>query len=194
MNKSKVALAVSMTISIVQAILGWITLGIFGLCTVLYLFDQEFQDDVGAAFLVVCLVFDALGVMLLLFSKKHKKLNSEFKKYVYYISAEPTGSINNIAAAMGESVDLVKSNLRLMIDRNYFSNAYIDEQRNCIVISNRAQSGISAELANNNPVVPQQNRAPMELVSVTCRCCGAPKTITRGMVANCDFCGSSING
>ena len=127
MNNSKAAIAVSRLASTIQMLAGVFLLVLFGLCTILYLFDAEFRTDVGGAFLVVSLIFDALGVMLVIFSRKRSKLIKEFKKYVSVICSEQTDSIANLASSMGTSPDVVKNNLELMIKRNYFVNAHINQ-------------------------------------------------------------------
>jgi hypothetical protein len=192
MNNSKVAIAVSKTVAIIQMLIGVFVLFMFGLCTIMYLSDGDFRADVGFAFLVVCIMFDALGFILINLSRKRNRLIKDFKKYVSYISTDPTGSIDNIAASMNTSVDVVKSNMELMIKRNYFVNAHIDANTNCIIIGSNVRNNNTTIESNMNQTSFQQSTPQIQYVPVACKCCGGMNKIAKGSTAECDFCGSPI--
>lgn len=197
MNNSKVAIAVSKTVSIIQMISGIAFVFMFGICIIMYLTDKEFSAETGVAFLIFCLVFDALGIWLITLSRKKSKLMKEFKRYVAVVSADPDGYIPDIAAALGTSQDVVQQNLELMIKKKYFANAYIDRNSGCIVIANKqnaasnaeSQPKASASAYNSNVSTPT-----IEMVTVKCKGCGGINTIQKGTVGECDYCGSSIKG
>lgn len=195
MNNSKVAIVISKLVGTIQLLAGGVILFFFGICTMMYLFDKEFQVDVGAAFLVVSLIFDAIGIMLIIFSRKRKKLINDFKKYVSAISADPTGSIANLAAAVGTSQDVVKKNLELMIRRKYFVNAYINQETNCVVIRNISIANSSQPTVDVQPTINANQQAipKLEYISCTCKSCGGINRVVKGQSAECDFCGSPIN-
>lgn len=195
MKNSKVAIAVSKLVSIVQMFVGMFFLVFFGISTLMYLFDAELAATHGIFSFVICLVFDALGVMLVIFSERRSKLIKEFKKYVSVISSEQTDSIASLASAMGISPDVVKRNIELMIERNYFVNTHINEETGCIIIG----SGTNNQQREARPI-PQTNTAQSQseshtqMIQLTCRCCGGINRIAKGSVSECDFCGSPING
>lgn len=190
MGNSKVAVAVSKLISLVQMISGICVVLFFGLGVIALLS----QGDIVSA--IVCLIFVALGVWLIKVSRKTSKLINEFKKYVAAISHKPDGYIPDIAASIGTSEDVVRTNLELMLKKKYFSNAYIDKSSNCIIISGR-QSG--QNMANSaNASMPTGNVPNMistvEMVTVKCPGCGGINTIAKGQTGECDYCGSGIKG
>lgn len=198
MNNSKVAIAVSKTVSLIQMLAGIAIVFMFGPCTIMYLTDKEFSADVGVGFLIFCLVLDALGVWLIVLSRKKTKLMKEFKKYVAVISQDPNGYIPDIAATLGTSEDVVKNNIEQMIKKKFFSNAYIDRNSNCIVIANKQAVQNATTPANgfmNAQAAPTYNTAPaVEMVTVKCNGCGGINTIAKGQTGECDFCGSAIKG
>lgn len=198
MNKSKVAIVVSNTVSFVQMLAGIAIVFIFGLCTIACFIDKEFLTDGGVVFLIFCLLLDALGVWLIVLSGKKTKLIKKFKKYVAVVSSDPDGYIPDIAASLGTSEDVVKKNLELMIKKNYFANAFIDQNSNCIVIASKQnnivstvhQPQIHATAYASSPVISQA----IEMVMVKCKGCGGINTIQKGVIGECDYCGSSIKG
>lgn len=198
MNNSKVAIAVNRTISLIQVLVGIFLLFIFGICTIMYLADAESRAELGVAFFIFCLLFDALGVWLIAKSRKKNKLIKEFKKYVTAISHDPTGYIPDIAASLGTSEDVVKNNLDLMIKKKFFSNAFIDRNSNCIVIASKQAVQNTTAAPNafvNAPTASTCTTAPaVEMVTVKCNGCGGINTIAKGQTGECDYCGSAIKG
>lgn len=194
MNDSKVKIAVSKTVSFVQILAGVAILLWFGLCTIIYLTDKEFAAEVGVGFLIFCLVLDALGVWLIVLSRKKTKLMREFKKYVAAVSNDADGFIPDIAISLGTSEEVVRKNLELMIKKKYFANAFIDYRTNCIKIANRHDTVANA--AQQTQVNLGVHTAPMaaETVTIKCRGCGGINTIQKGAVGVCDYCGSPIKG
>ncbi len=234
MNKSKAPIAVSKLIGVIQMFWGIFFAFCGGMCTIMYLTDAEFREEVGAGFLITCLIMLAMGIMLIMFSRKRKKLVLEFKKYVAAISTNPTGSIEKLATSVGTPSDIVKKNLDLMIKRKFFVNAFINLETNCIIIGN-TENNISMQQTQQAPqtqptpqasrtqqpttqqrvvMTPEQLRArdqqvaqqvvqqiraqaataSNEIVPIACKCCGGMNKVTKGKIAECDFCGSPING
>lgn len=206
MNRSKAAIVMSAIIEKMQLIAGILILLVFGLCTIVALGDAELASK---GFLPMCLVLDAIGILLIFLSRRRHRLIVDFKKYVSAISGDPTGSIANLAAATGTSQDVVKKNLNAMIQKKYFVNAHINYETNRIIIGNT--------VGNNNPQMtttvkyttkqviipgvshPQQTSAAqpaipkIEYVSYTCKNCGGMNRVVKGQSGECDFCGSPIN-
>lgn len=196
-NKSKTALIVSQITEKMQLILGILILGFFGLGTIGGLTDEELGSD--TAFLVTMIIFDLIGVLLIVLSRLRHKLIKNFKKYVTLLSNDPTGSIANLASALGTSETIVIRNLEKMMKKKYFFNAYIDKGQNRIVLPNReavpaAQpaEAVSAS-ADVTPSAPVSTGAP-EMTTVICKGCGGVNTVPKGGVAECEYCGSGIQG
>lgn len=159
MNKSKSAIVLSTIIEKIQLVVGIIILVVFGLCTIVALIQTELATN---GFLPFCLAVDAIGVVLIVFSRKRHNLIRAFKNYVAKLSNDPTGSIENLAAASGTSVDVVRKNLEKMIDKKYFPNATIDQGLNCIVFPNRKESlsfnTTKAKSTSNSKTITQQSQ------------------------------------
>lgn len=197
MNKSKVAIAVSKIVSIVQMLVGIVILVVFGICTIMCLADKNFFADTGVVFLIFCLVLDALGICLIVLSAKKTNLIKKFKTYVAVVSRNPNGYIPDIAASLGASEDVVKKNIEKMIKKKYFANAYIDHDSNCIVIANKqnlVDNTVQQPKVSTNVSTSSAASQPAEMVTVKCKGCGGINTIQKGAVAECDYCGSSIKG
>lgn len=176
---SKTAIVIGKLIEKIQLIAGIAILIIFGVCTVMLPFMPE-NRTVG--FVIFCIIADILGILLIMLSRKRKKLISTFKNYVNIISGNTSGSIANLAEVTGTSQDIVMNNLELMIKKGYFANAYIDRETNCIVLK-----------ANNSSKKETNESMQSEYVTVTCKCCGGINKIEKGKVGECDFCGSPLN-
>lgn len=191
--KTKVAVTISKLVSLVQLLVGICILFLFGLCTIMYLSDAQFRAemDMGTAFLICCIILDVIGVVFIIFARKRSKLVKEFKKYVCYISNDPSGSIEGLAAAVGSSEDVVKKNLDTMINRNYFRNARVDQRTNCIVFENKAKKQSNHPDKKGNEM---GNTLQIEYTTVTCKCCGGINKIVKGSVTECEYCGSPIKG
>lgn len=243
MNKSKAPIAISKLIGGIQMFWGvWIAF-CGGVCTIMFLTDKEFSGEVGSGFVFSCLIMFGIGIMLIMFSRKRKKLVLNFKKYVAAISTNPTGSIEKLAASVGTPPDIVKKDLDLMIKRKFFVNAFINLETNCIIIGNttnnkstqqtqqapqtqpttqthqapqtsRTQQTTTQQTQQRVIMTPEQLRArdqqiaqqvvqqiraqaataSNETVPVACKCCGGMNKVAKGKIAECDFCGSPING
>lgn len=188
MNSSKAAIVVSQIIEKIEMICGGVWTAFFLLGFIAIIADDE-QD--GAAVAIVILLMAALGILVFLLGHKRKQMRLTFKKYVAQLSVDPTGSLENIAGATGTSVDVVKKNVQYMIKKRFFSNAYLDEMNNQLILSSASSSNTNTD--NVGSSVVQNNE---ETVYVTCNCpnCGGVNKIIKGNVAECDFCGSVIGG
>ena len=127
-------------------------------------------------------MFGIPGGLLAFFAKRNFDFIHQFKRYVAAISKIPTGSISDIAAALKTSVDEVKTNLNLMIQKKFFADAYIDHDTNCIIFAKKQEQSKSTNTNINTS----------NMVTVTCKGCGAVNTIQKGTVGECDYCGTPI--
>lgn len=160
MNKSKSAIVLSTIVEKIQLIVGIFLAIIFGACTIISIAEPLLG---ASGFLVFCIIVDAISVILIVFSRKRHNLIRDFKSYVAILSNDPTGSIENLAASSGTSVDVVKKNLQKMIDRKYFYNATIDHSSNCIILPNRkdyqtVNRPVATSASNGNTIKQQSQR------------------------------------
>ena len=87
MNKSNTAITVSKIISLIQLISGVLLSIFFGLCIIYYVTDANYRVYVGVGFFITSLICEAIGIVLIVFSRKRKKLIKMFREYVSYISS-----------------------------------------------------------------------------------------------------------
>ncbi len=202
MNNSKAAVVVSRIISLIQLLSAIVILFFFGILTIIYITDSEWAAEIGVGSFIVFLVFDAIGILLIVLSRKRSRLIKEFRKYVTVISNDPNGFIPDIAAALGTSEDVVKSNIELMIKKKFFANAFIDKNSNCVVIGNRINMSGNVQVASQNAGFIENTKISSsavkmqvpEMITVKCKGCGGINTLLKGQVGECDYCGSAIRG
>lgn len=187
MNKTKTAIAINKIISLIEMITGITATVFFGMCAVFYITDPQFRVDVGVSFVFVTAAFIAVGVLLIIDSRKRKKLIKEFRDYVMVISNTPNGYIPNIAASLGVSEDIVKEKLEAMIEKKYFVNAFIDKRSNCIVLNNHHAPTQNSFAQNYNSFTDVAKEE-----TVICKNCGGVNTVVKGKTIECDYCGSPI--
>lgn len=188
MNNSKAAIVVSQIIEKIEIIIGGLWAFMFIIVALVSMFDS--QKD-GAGTIIAMWVLGLLGVWVVWKGIRRKNMRLEFKKYVAELSNDPTGTLDNLAAATGTSVDVVKKNLQFMIKKRYFPNAHIDEQENRLVLPSREQktgNQVQNMNFNNNGNIQQA----VEYVTCHCPNCGGINKIVKGSTAECDFCGSPI--
>jgi len=185
-NSSKVTLITTQIIEKVQFIIGIIIVFLFGISALVLTFDKEMDFNT----IIVMYVFVAIGVVFIVLSRRRRRLIKNFKDYVIRLSADPTGSIENLASSVNTSQDIVKANLQKMIYKKYFANAYIDEVQNRIVFPTIIDHN---NVSNNSQQGDVQIKQEAEYLAVTCNNCGGVNKITKGKVQDCEFCGSPLN-
>lgn len=188
MNKSKASLAVSAIIEKIQIVAGLFWGGICVLSALGYMVSDEIFDF---GTIIMLLFFAAFGFWVFSLGKKRAQMRQEFKKYVTQLSVDSSGSLENLASATGTSVDVVKKNLQFMIKKKFFTDAFINEQANQLVLPSMAQR-VQQQPQTFQYAAP--GAAQQELVACTCPCCGGMNKIAKGKTAECDFCGSPLQG
>lgn len=177
MKNTKRAIESSKAISVGQMIVGVFFLFIFGITTVACLYVPEISPDpaVARAFFVICLIFDVLGVMLIIFSvKRFKRIKKSDQKTNYIIGS---GTYNQQRAA------------RPVMQTNTAQPQTSTAQPQ----TNTAQSQTNTAQPQTNTA--QSQSAPRaQKIQVICECCGGINKIEKGIVSECEYCGSPING
>lgn len=137
------------------------------------------SDDVN-----MIIFFVAAGIGLLLFGNSMIKNARKYKKYLSIIVNQNMTSIDNIAAANTVSYDEAKKDIQKMIDKGYFSGAYINDGTRELVLP---------QVKQTENIVQSNYEEPVETKVVTCKNCGANNTVIVGKTSECEFCGSPIN-
>lgn len=188
MNKSKVAIFTNKIMALILNIIGWVFGALFLLATLISLFDDK-KDEAGI--IIACLVIVAICVLVIVKANKINRRIKRFKTYVGLISMENMTSIENIASSTSQSIDFVKMDIQKMIDKKYFTDAYLDKKGNELVINkaNRHTSQQYQEVQQTGNANPNIN---VEMQTVTCGGCGAMNSKQVGVANSCEFCGSPL--
>lgn len=187
MNSSTAAIVVSKIVEKIQLIIGIGITFFFGAIAIWSTFDHEYDE---LYVVITFYIIFAIGILLIALSIKRHKLIKNFKTYVTILSEDPTGSIDNLATPLNVSVDKVRKDLQLMIDKKYFVNAYVDLETNRIIFPSSDVE--TSEKVKQNKTADEQYKAK-DYISVTCKNCGGINKITKGQVGECEYCGSIIS-
>ena len=127
------------------------------------------------------ILFYAVGGALLIYgSIKVKRTGEQYKKFINIVINQQQTTIENIAAQMGLSYEQTVTGIQKMIEKGYFTGAYIDLDRHEIVLPKK----IKMQSFSDESGVEQR--------TVKCPNCGGNNVITIGKVCECEFCGSPI--
>lgn len=142
---------------------------------------------------ILTLIFLVIGGVFMIYTSKKMQLQGEkFKKYISIVINNNETSIDNIASYMNVSCEEAVNDLKTMIDKGYFLNAYVDLGSREFVIRKREYEPINInnrESSFNNEVKEEKPKIKV----VVCRNCGGNNTILDGEVSECEFCGSPIS-
>lgn len=179
----------------------WATAGIvFGVLFIIggLSFATKKSENVGG----LVFFYWVLGGVLLYLGISTKHRISTFRKYVQFLSADPTNSLDNLAVKSGTSVEKVRKNLEKMIKKNYFDGAWIDNETNSIVLAGSTDQILATKVMQNTQSIPRevtQKReepsapvGPVVMVSVKCKGCGAMCTVPEHGSAECEYCGNTV--
>ena len=183
MNTSKAAVVVSAIFGKILSIAGYSSaiLGIVGLIV-------ELSGGLVSGDVVFAFFFLALGVFLIFRGSQIKRRIKRFRRYVSLISLQQMHSLEQIAMSTSQSGDFVRKDLQKMIDKKFFANASINAATNEIVIC-----GMGSQFASQAHTQQSGPTMQSEQEKFTCPSCGASGTKPKGVVGNCDYCGSFVN-
>lgn len=156
---------------------------------VIYFLGQTSEDSNAIG---PMLFFVGGGVFIIRISKKMQLQGEKFKKYISIVINNKETSIDNIASYMNVSCEEAVNDLKTMIDKGYFLNAYVDLGSRKFVIRKREYEPINInnrESSFNNEVKEEKPKIKV----VVCRNCGGNNTILDGEVSECEFCGSPLS-
>jgi hypothetical protein len=149
------------------------------------------EDGTSALGIIIMMVVLCCGggYAIVRNAKKYKSLGLMYEHYLPVISNSATGSLDEIAEAIGETYDVTVENVQKLIDAEVFENSYIDKTRRCLispVVSSRYKtSNTAANRSFEKVTVPK-------VKAVKCPNCGGVNNITEGAENICDFCGSPL--
>ncbi|WP_040211136.1 DUF2975 domain-containing protein [Clostridium polynesiense] len=162
-------------------IIGWF-LAVMGILFVIGVISDPEIPVGDISFGIV--LFVGGGIALILLGKSIKKKAQRYKEYIAMIVNQRITSIDEIASAIPTSYDMAKRDIQDMIDKNFFTNAYINDNTRKLVLPKivdyKINSGINANSDND------------ENINVTCSGCGAVNSLNKGKSEECEFCGSPL--
>lgn len=182
MNTTKVALVASSFMGKIKSIIGY-TVGAFSLLCMIFALSDINGEGAIEALVFFTVVF--IGCIFLVLSGfKTKKRIIRFKKYVLMISNENLTSLQNIASATNQSVDFVKNDLQIMINKKFFANAHIDSKMGEIIIGDQNKTNLVAQALENRNI---------ETLTLKCNGCGAINSKHVNESNTCDYCGTLLS-
>ena len=181
MKKSRLALVSATVKSQVQLILGLILVP-FGLIGVCFYLPNSIEYGIGLIIFMFILL--TLGLFLLWWALRTKKLISQFRHYVCILSNQSSMSIFDLSQTLGKQEKEVMDDVQAMIDRRFFAAAYIDHKKKCLIFPLMEKEAQKAKEEETN----QQH------IIVSCSVCGGDNKIVSGKTGNCIFCHNFIQG
>lgn len=171
----------------IASIIGWLTTCLFGILT-LDIIIQGSQEFVST--FIFCIFFLAIGIVFIIIGKKIKNRINRCKRYVDIIGSKSKMSIDAIANIMSKSEDFVLSDLQDMITRQYFEQAYIDEDSWEFVLG-ECENEMDDEEDDDD--IDEEDDDSNRIQVVTCSSCGAKNKIGKNFTGECEYCGSPID-
>lgn len=162
-------------------------IGVLG-CLWIVAFFKFFYPDLDPelsipGYIVVILIFGTAPVIMIYYSLNSIREGKRYKKYIAAIVDGEEYNLNNISTIVGQPLDRVKKDLEMMIRRDDFVKAYIDEEKGILYI--QEIHGPQAKYASNQKQTSGVKQPPR---AFKCRYCGANNASTSGNV--CDYCGT----
>lgn len=154
---------------------------------VIYFFGETSE---GSNAIGPMLFFIGGGVFIIRTSKKMQIQGEKFKKYISIVINNEETSIDNIASAMNVSYEEAINDLKIMIDKGYFLNAYVDLGSREFVIRKKQYEPINVK---KNSSVNEVKEEKPKMKVVVCKNCGGNNTILEGEIYECEFCGSPLS-
>lgn len=132
---------------------------------------------------IVVIIFMILSSLLVINGRKIKHSIIRFKQYKTLLLNNKITSLDIIALKTSRSIDLVRQDIILMIDKKLLGSAFIDDDNNEIVINE-----LSNDMNNMSKYLSIQNNK--EVVTIKCNNCGAVIETYSNNPAKCEYCGS----
>jgi uncharacterized membrane protein YiaA len=165
-------------------VIGWI---LFALGVVMVIVGPSDPTMAVSGRIEYFIVFVCGGLAMILLGGRSKKQAERYKKYISIVINQNITSINNIAAAMPVTYEIAAKDLQKMIDRGYFSGAYIDANA-CEIVLPKNQGNVQGD----QPPYEAAGPATVRMQVAVCKNCGANNQIPAGTIGECEYCGSPL--
>ncbi len=182
LSKSKIMVAIIK--GKIASIVGWPLAVFWVIGLIIYLSPSDMTSGDKASGLLISIIFELIGIALIVYGIKIKKKVKRFRRYIDIILNNNQIVVDNIASIVGKPINIVMTDLQKMIDKGYFKGAHIDKVSHEIVLDRRSENGVSNKVDDS-----------VELSSVKvveCKSCGAKNQVRNGSYGECEFCGSPL--
>jgi hypothetical protein len=168
-------------------VLGWIlvSLGVLYLC-LLFTPNNIAQGLTGVMIAAVFLfgIFIAPGLRVLYGARKMKIKGMRYNRY-YHIINGSVSSIAEIARSAAVPLKVAVTDIQEMLGSGFFPGAYIDLNRQEIILPGSRNNIHSVNLNQANQKVNRKK-------AINCPNCGANGVVTEGTVTECEYCGTPL--
>ena len=123
-------------------------------------------------------------LQLWLLVELNKRSAEDIRKYLAVIINGNERQLESIAASTGKTYEVVHDDIKKMINKGYFKDAYIDEGLRELVLPEK-----TPESQNTSTTDKTMNQNNVKVVA--CSCCGANNTVY-GTVGECEYCGAPL--
>ncbi len=125
--------------------------------------------------LILLGIMTALGICLIVYGVRKKRLMQQFRQYALWFSSSKSDSVQGLAAAVGKPVMAVFAQLENLLKLGFFPDAYLD----------RGQFRL---------IFPDSPYKQGPVRSMICPHCGANAAVPEEGVVHCEYCGSILSG
>lgn len=187
---SKVKIASSKLLSVVLTIVSviWVAFFALGIIGNIAMPDNGLEGSFyGFAFFLL-----AIGIAGIVVAARMRKRIKLLNTYSRQLTVDPLHSLDLLAAATNESVDVVRTQLTKLIDKGFIKDAFIDMERNCLVLVEENGQGVVDR--KEIYVTPSPTAVQAVPAVVKCGGCGAVNKVMAGQPSACEYCGAPIIG
>lgn len=167
-------------------VLGWILVSIGALyISLLFTTDNaEGFTSVIIAFIFLGGIFIVPGLRVLYGARKMKQKGMRYNRYYHIINGK-VSSIAEIARSAAVPPKVALTDIQEMIDCGFFPGAYIDLNRQEIILPG-SRNNIHQVILN------QSNQKEKRKKAINCPNCGANGVVTEGTATECEYCGTPL--
>ncbi|MBN7774337.1 hypothetical protein [Clostridium aminobutyricum] len=173
----------------IQLILGGLIILFFGSILVSFIVNGE-DATIDAYILLSIIIY--LGIRLSKAGYKRAELIKVFKNYMNKLPEKSIYSMDDLANELGDSPEVIKENLQMMMEKRFFSEnlkgAYINKEKNTLIFPNFIEEEYEDDEESESDDNPDE-----EFRVLNCPNCGGINRVKIGRTQECEFCGSSIN-
>lgn len=171
----------------IVSVIGWILVSL-GVLYISLLFttdnNAEGFTSVIIAFIFLGGIFIVPGLRILYGARKMKQKGMRYNRYYHIINGK-VSSIAEIARSVVVPPKVALTDIQEMIDCGFFPGAYIDLNRQEIILPG-SQNNIHQVILN------QANQKEKRKKAINCPNCGANGVVTEGTTTECEYCGTPL--